>query len=94
MTIPGPTEGSTFDARAKADEARLPKSASLPSGSNQKFLTNYYEALYPGGPPPTPEDLAMLNRSLCNMINTNMNEINARQATAQEYNSKVAKGEE
>jgi hypothetical protein len=42
----------------------------------------------------TPDIIAGLKKNMMTMINTTIQQINARQATAQEYNSKVAKGEE
>ena len=42
----------------------------------------------------TPEIVAGLKKNMMTMINTTISEINKRQAKAQEYNRKVARGEE
>ncbi len=92
MTTPGPTEGSS----GSTPEPSLPQLSnvpSIPSGTNTQWLVKYYYYNFPNGPPPSPEDLAMLNRTLCAMINTTIGEINARNQAAQQYNEQVAKGE-
>jgi hypothetical protein len=42
----------------------------------------------------TPDIIAGLKKNMMSMINTTIGQINARQAEAQKYNEKVAKGEE
>jgi hypothetical protein len=42
----------------------------------------------------TPDIVAGLKRNMMSMINNTISQINARQATANEYNAKVARGEE
>lgn len=100
MTVPGSTEGpnqGTPSGASSNQDALLPHfptSQSLPGGANSQWLINYYNALYPNGPPPTPEDLAMLNRSLCGMINNQMSEMNTQYQKAKQYAQDVAKGNE
>ena len=92
MTVPGSTEGSS-GSTPNPNASQQSNVPSLPSGTNTQWLVNYYYYNFPNGPPPSPEDLAMLNRTLCAMINTTIGEINAREAAAQQYNEQVAKGE-
>jgi hypothetical protein len=100
MPVTGPTEGPNqngeFTAKAKHDEALLPKipSSSLPRGNNAEWLRNYYNALYPNGPAPTDKDLVMLNRAICGMINSYQSERNAAYQKAAQYMKDVAKGQE
>jgi hypothetical protein len=79
-----------------------------PGASEPKIPSNIYSGTHVNADDPwfayaqkmfpnqqiTPEIIAGLKKNMMTMINTTISQINARQAEAQKYNEKVAKGEE
>jgi hypothetical protein len=87
----GPT-GGTPESSAK--EPKVP--SNLYSGvhvSAEDPWYKYAQQMFPNQKI-TPEIIAGLKKNMMTMINTTIGQINKRQAKAQEYNKKVAQGEE
>lgn len=93
MTTPGPTEGASGASSAN-QQSQKPSAKPLPPGSaGQDPWYTYAQHMFPHTLI-TPDIIAGLKKNMMTMINSTISQINARQAEAQKYNAKVAKGEE
>lgn len=93
MTTSGPTEGpSTPGATNKPSQPGAPAPFAGAVDTQDPWY-KYAQQMFPNQQI-TPEIIAGLKKNMMSMINTTISQINARQAEAQKYNEKVAKGEE
>jgi hypothetical protein len=93
MTIPGPTEGAGAGGTHKPSQPDAPKNPFAGAVDTQDPWYKYAQQMFPNQAI-TPEIIAGLKRNMMSMINTTISQINARQAEAQRYNERVAKGED
>jgi hypothetical protein len=93
MTTPIPTDGNTGPAsNDNPAQQATPTPLSAPVNTSDPWYI-YAQQMFPNTKI-TPEIIDGLKKNMMTMINTTISQINARQAAAQVYNSKVAKGEE
>lgn len=93
MTTPVPPGGAP-GSEGSGDLPKLPPNfySGAAVNSNDPWYA-YAQKMFPNVEI-TPDIIAGLKKNMMSMINNTIQQINARQAVAQEYNSKVAKGEE
>jgi hypothetical protein len=95
MTTPVPPDGTTGNSSGSGDKLPPLPPNFYAGGSvapNDPWYT-YAQQMFPNTEI-TPEIVAGLKRNMMSMINNTISQINTRQATANEYNAKVARGEE
>jgi hypothetical protein len=93
MKTPGSTEGpSGAGAGDKSPKTDAPNPFAKAADTQDPWY-KYAQQMFPNKEI-TPEIIAGLKKNMMSMINTTISQINARQAEAQKYNEKVAKGEE
>ncbi len=93
MKTPGSTEGpSGGNAPNQPPKPDAPNPFASAADKEDPWY-QYAQQMFPNQTI-TPEIIAGLKKNMMTMINTTISQINARQAEAQKYNEKVAKGEE
>jgi hypothetical protein len=93
MTIPGATEGPSGTGATNQQPQQAAQKPMASAAEKEDPWYKYAQQMFPNQQI-TPEIIAGLKKNMMTMINTTMGEIKKRQAKAQEYNKKVAKGEE
>ena len=93
MTTPGPTEGAPGANAANQQSKQAAQNPFASAAGKQDPWYTYAQQMFPNTQI-TPEVIAGLKKNMMSMMNSTIGEINARNAEAQKYNEKVARGEE